>query len=404
MPFYKYRALNKEGKSASGTLDATSLQEAKDILRSRGLMPIVVEISADSSVSTSFFSRFFERSVNSASRIRFTKQLSVLLRSGVPLLQSIELLADQFEGRLKRILLEIKERLQAGESFGNALASYPKVFSNIYVQLVRAGEASGKLEKILDRLNVYLEKSEETRKRLKKALTYPIALLSLSFIVVLGMILGLVPMFAGIFSQMNVTPPPLTQFLIDTSDFLKSQYLLIIIFILLIIGIFIYWKSTKSGRKKLDEINLKLPLVSYLVKTKVVVQFSSTLGMLLESGVNLAEALDIVCNIIDNTVLIDSLKKAREKIIKEGKITQYLQETNIFPSIAIYMIKTGEQSGELASMLNTVGKDYDVELNEMVDSLISKINPLMLVVIGGVVIMVVVALFLPMFDIMEKIS
>ena len=173
--------------------------------------------------------------------------------------------------------------------------------------------------------------------------------------------------------------------------------MLFVLFIAIVVG-FKYWKSTSAGRRKLDELILKLPMISYFSKTKAVVQFSKTLGMLLESGVNLAEALDIVCNIVTNTVLTGKLKAARDKIIKEGKIAAYLKETGMFPSIASYMISSGEESGKLAEMLLTVGEDYDRELTELADGLTEKINPIMMLVMGVIVTFIVLAIFMPIMQ------
>jgi type II secretory pathway component PulF len=312
------------------------------------------------------------------------------------LFASIELLTEQFSGQLERILINVKDGLKGGEAFASTLENYPNVFSNIYVQLVRAGEATGKLDVILERLTTYLEKGEETRKRIKKAMSYPIMMLSFAGVVVLGMIGFVVPNIVSTFAQTGAELPVPTKILMMLSDFLSNYYLITGGIFIVIIGVFSYVRSTISGRLALDKLNLKLPFISYFSRTRAVVQFSKTLGMLLASGVHLSEALDIVSNIIDNMILTRAIKSARDKIIKEGKIAQYLKETNIFPPIAYYMIKTGEESGKLAEMLLYVGDEYDMQLTEIIDGLIAKINPIMMAVVGGIVFFIVLAMFLPM--------
>ncbi|MFA6527472.1 MAG: type II secretion system F family protein [Candidatus Babeliales bacterium] len=398
MALYQYDAFNRRGGRVSGTIDATSLQNAKELLKGQGLMPVKIsEISSDMSGQFTFKS-LFERPIELKTIILFTKQLAVLLRSAVPLLQALELLTEQFDGKFKRILISTKDGIKSGEPFSKELGKYPTVFSNVYIQLVKAGEASGKLDPILERLSDYLEKAEATKKRIKKAMAYPIMMLSFAGVVVVGMLTGLVPKFKGMFDQMGQSLPLPTQILMVTSDFLMGHYFLILTFMIGGGILFSYWKSTASGKYTIDELLLRFPLTSYFSRTKAVVQFSKTLGMLLESGVNLSEALDIVCNIVDNKVLTQKLLNARDKIIKEGKIATYLRETGIFPSIASYMISTGEQSGKLAEMLMTVGNDYDNELTELTDSLTSKIAPIMTLVMGVVIVFIVLSIFLPIMS------
>jgi type II secretory pathway component PulF len=399
MPLYRYDSFSRRGKRISGTVEAASAHAAKQILQGQGLMPIKIkEVGKDKPGFS--FKRLFEKKVNVKTQIIFTKQLSVLLKSGVPLLQCFELIVEQFDGKFKQVLINVKDGLKAGESLASQLEKYPRIFSNVYVQLIKAGEASGKLHVILDRLVDYLEKSEETRKRVKKAMSYPIFMLSFSFAVVVALLAFLVPRITDLFLKMGrekELPGP-TMFLKGVSDFILENYLLLSSTLLLVVIVFLYWKSTKSGKYKIDELFLRFPLTAYFSRTKAVVQFSKTLGMLLEAGVNLAEALDIVSNIVDNKVLVKKLLAARDKIIKEGKIAKYLKETGIFPNIASYMISTGEESGQLAQMLLTVGQDYDSELTELTDSLVAKIGPVMTIVTGAVIAFIVISIFLPIME------
>ncbi len=398
MPLYQYQSLNRRGATVNGTLDASSLQAVKEILQGQGLMPITISEVAYDKQGSSWKSMLFDKPIEPKMVVQFTKQLAVLLKASVPLLQAIELLIEQMEGRFRRILIKIKDGIKGGESFAKELSKYPKVFTNVYVQLVRSGEASGKLDTILFRLTDYLERAEETKKRIKKAIAYPLLLISFAILVVVGMLVGMVPLMSKIFKSLGKELPAPTKIMIAMSDFVRDYGIVALVTVIVFAAFFLYWRSTAKGKYHIDAIVLKLPILSSFSRTKAVVQFSKTLGMLLESGVNLSDALDIVCNIVDNKVLTKKLNQARDNIIKEGKIAKYLKDTGIFPSIATYMISTGEQSGKLAEMLLTVGDDYDTELRERTDGLTAKIAPLMTIIIGVFVLFIVLSMMLPMMD------
>lgn len=398
MPLYQYDSYTRQGKRVTGTIDAPSEQGAKELLQGQGLMPTHIKSTTAAQAGGFSLGKLFQKKVEQKTVILFTKQLGVLLKSGVPLLEGLELLTEQFEQPFQGVLMTVKDGVKEGQALADQLASHPDIFSNVYVQLVRAGEASGKLEVILARLTDFLIRGEETKKRVKKAFSKPIMMLSLITAIVIGMLTMVVPRMSEMFSKMGKELPGPTQLLMNMSDVLTNHFLVLIGVVIVFVVGFMRWKNTDSGRYTLDSWSLRLPLISYFSKTKAVVQFSQTLGMLLESGVNLAEALDIVCNIVDNKVLTEKLKEARDNIIKEGKIARYLKETGLFPSIASYMISTGEESGKLAEMLITVGQDYDAELVEITDGLTAKIDPIMMIVMGVIVTFIVIAIFMPIME------
>lgn len=395
MALYVYQALLQTGKRIKGQIDASSSQHAKELLLKKGMYVISISVALDVAAGIPWYKRLFEQRIKIKDKILFTKQLAVLLKSGVPLLQSLELLIEQFEGGMRTILINLKDGIKEGRSLAEGLKRYPKVFDNIYVQLVRAGEATGNLEIILDRLTAYLERRQEIQKKIKAALSYPMFQIAVVVAVVIFLLKVVVPRLAQTFAQRGAELPGPTKFMLALSQFLQNYFILLIILFLLTVAGFMYARTQKWGQKALDVVKLKFPIINYFTRISAVVQFSRTLGMLLESGVNLSEALDIVVNIISNRVLADALSQARDKIIKEGKIAQYLSETNIFPPIAIYLIKTGEQSGELGQMLLTVAQNYEAELSERTDSLSAKIEPMMMLVMAVVVGFIVIAMALP---------
>lgn len=398
MALYSYQAYGKDGKKIRGTLDAPSQESVLQQLSKQGLYPISVQLAKDQAGTQAWYKTLFQKRISLKDKILFTKQLAVLLKSGVPLLQALELLIEQFEGRLKSIIIAVKDGIKEGKSLADGLSKYPKVFDTIYVQLVRAGEASGKLEVILDRLVEYMERRAELQKKVKAALSYPMIQLAIVIIVVIGLLTFVIPTLTQTFTAQGTQLPATTRFLMATSDFIRSYYIYIIIFIIVFIIIYRYWSKTPQGARTIDKIKLKLPVIKFFTRMGAVVQFSRTLGMLLESGVNLSESLDIVVKIIDNRILKDALSKARDNIIKQGKIAEYLRQTNIFPPIAIYLLKTGEESGQLDYMLLTVAKNYEADLSEFSDSLASKLEPIMLLVMGVVVGFIVLSVVQPMMQ------
>ena len=404
MALYYYHAFSKDGKSQSGQLDAASEQGVKEALISKGLFPSKIGLVKGSYTGLPWYKRWFDGSVSQKEKMLFTKQLAVLLRSGIPLLHSLELLTEQFTGKMRGIIVHLKDGVKEGRSLTDGLKDYPKEFDKIYIQLVRAGEATGNLDLILNRLNVYMEKQDTLRKKIKSALRYPLIQMFMIGLVVIALLAFVVPMIAKTFKSQGGTLPAPTRLLMAMSSFLQNHYLILIILIVGGIALFKYWASKPAGRYKIDQVKLKIPIFKYFVQTSAVVQFCRTLGMLLEGGVRLSEALNIVCDIVSNRVLADSLEKAKDNIIKEGKITQYLKQTGLFPPMAIYLIGTGEESGELAHMLQSVGESYEEELTEWTDNLAALIDPIMMVVTALIVGFIVISMVLPIVGMNKLVS
>lgn len=403
MALYSYEAFSKDGKKVHGVIDAPSAEALREQLTKQGLFPTKIESTGGMSTA-GFFKRLFEKKITVKDKILLTKQLAILLKSGVPILQAIETLIEQFEGSVKNMLVRIKDDVKEGTSLADALNKYPKVFEKIYIQLVRAGEATGKLETILERLTVYLERRETITKKVKGAMQQPIIQLVVAVGVISVLVMKVVPQMAKNFASQKQELPGPTQFVLSLSNFMIGYFWLVIIGVIAVIALFRLWKATPAGGRQYDQLKLKLPLVKYLSKTNAVVQFSYTLGLLLEGGVNIAEALDIVVSVIDNRVLASALRTARDNIVKEGKIAEYLQQTKMFPPIAIYLIKTGEQSGQLASMLLTVADNYEKDYVELIDTMVGLISPIMLVVMAVIVGFIVLAIAMPMMQQIQNIG
>ncbi len=403
MALYSYEGFSKDGKKVHGIIDAPSADALKELLARQGLFPTKIELSGGTSTA-GFFARLFEKKPTAKDKILFTKQFAILLKSGVPILQAIELLIEQFEGGMKNMLVRIKDDVKEGISLADALAKYPKVFENIYIQLVRAGEATGKLDTILERLTMFLERREAISKKVKGALQQPLIQLVVAIVVIVVLIVKVVPNMAKNFASQKKELPGPTAFVMALSDFMVDHFIAMIGVLIALVSLFKVWKSSAVGGRQYDQLKLRIPIIKNLSKMNAVVQFSYTLGLLLEGGVNIADALDIVVSVIDNKVLAQALRTARDNIVKEGKIAEYLQQTNMFPPIAIYLIKTGEQTGQLDAMLLTVADTYEKDYVELVDTLTGLISPLMLVVMAVIVGFIVLAIALPMMGQLENIG
>src|SRR3990167_3859081 len=301
MALYAYEALSRTGKRVTGTLDASSLAAAKELILKQSLYPVTIVAAHKQAQTGSFFKDLFATRVSLKDKILFTKQLAVLLRSGVPILQAMELLIDQFNDPLRRMLIVLKDGLKEGQSLADGLKNYPKVFENIYVQLVRAGEASGQLENILDRLVYYLEREDLVRGKVRSAMREPLMNLSIIFLVTGFLVTNVVPKFETIFSSLGNKLPGITKGLLAVSSLVMNHYVVLIVLTITLIVSFLYWKRTPQGARTLDRFKLKIPFISFFARMGAVVQFCNTLGLLLESGVHLPEALGIVIDIVDNT-------------------------------------------------------------------------------------------------------
>lgn len=398
MPLYAYQAFTKEGKKISGTLDAPSIAQVKESLAKSGLYPMrIVPATAEGSSEgiLAAFRNLFSRSLSIKDKIFFTRQLSVLLRSGVPLLAAFDLLVEQTQGRLTMIVARLRDGIKEGRSLADGLAEFPRDFEPLFIQLIRAGEATGKLEVILDRLTSYLTEMGELQGKVRGAFMKPLFQLFIVAGVVIVLLTYVVPELAATFEGANMELPLSTRFLMAASDLLVDHFLIVIIAVVALIASFIAWKSTRRGAYLYDKLKLKMPVVSYFARTNTIVQFSRTLGMLLEAGVNLSDALTIVNNIVTNRVLVETLTEAKENIIKQGRVAEYLKQTGIFPPVAIYLINTGEQSGHLDTMLNDVGKYYEEELSSFTDTLVSALDPALLIFMAVVVGFIVISIMSP---------
>ncbi len=341
----------------------------------------------------------------------FTRQLATLLDAGLPLVRSIRILQDQQDdgSQLKVVLRDIASGVEGGKTFSDALSKYPNVFDGLFVNMIRAGEAGGVLETILNRLADFSEKSEKLKKKVKSAMTYPAVVLSIAGIVVVFLLTFVVPRFQSMFSQQGKELPVITQTLIDVSNAMKNFVMLknpivTIVGIGVIIGIIAGIKflvKTKGGKYTIDSFKINAPIFGELVKKVIVARFTRTLGTLIASGVPILQALDIVGDAVGNAVVGKAIGNVHASIKEGESIVQPLRESGIFDPMVVGMIDVGEETGTLSEMMIRVADTYDDDVDTAVDGLTSLLEPLLIVFLALIVGTIVIAMFLPLLSLMK---
>ncbi len=410
MPVYEYTALDKSGKSKNGIIDADSAVAARQKIRGSGMFPVDVKATASVSEPTGLpsgpvsVSGLFKR-VKPGEVSVMTRQLSILLAAGVPLVGALEALISHISNPLlKKIVAQIKESVNEGNSLAFSLSHHAKLFSNIYVSMVRAGEASGSLDVVLGRLAEYGENQQALRGRFKAALAYPVFMSFIGTVVLFFLITFIVPGITQIFTDMHHNLPLPTVMLIGMSDFLKSFWWLVFLAAGgVVIGLTRLMKTSK-GQYVWDRVKLSVPIIGDINQKMALARFARTLGTLLESGVPLLSALDIVRNIVNNILIAEDIDNASEEIEAGKSLAIPLGRSTWFPPIAVQMISVGEQSGELEAMLNKIADTYDREVESQIMALTSMLEPIMILVMGLVVGFVVISILLPIFEMNQMIQ
>jgi len=399
MPTYRYVAKQPDGKTLSGTLDFSDKAKLIDALRKKGLVIVSInEVEKKQSPAGS-------RKVKLDEIVIFSRQLATMVDSGIPLLQAMDILYDQLESvHFKSIAGAIRNDIEAGLSFSEALSRHPNVFSPLYINMVKAGESSGVLDDILDRLATYLEKASALQRKVKSSLIYPAAVVTMAILITLVMLLKVIPTFKGIFDMLGGTLPLPTRILILVSDTLRRMFLYIVGVIIGLGFLLKRYLNTEKGKAKFDRLILKAPVIGPLLNKVSVAKFTRTLATLVKSGVPILVSLDIVGKTAGNVVIEEALKKVRAGIKEGESIAEPLAKSNVFPPMVVRMIHVGEQTGELEKMLGKIADFYDEQVDAAVSGLTSLIEPLIIAFLGIVIGGIVIAMFLPVFKMTELIA
>lgn len=400
MPVFEYKALDSSGDSIQGVIDADGPREARLKLRRRAVYPMELwQEGTAPVVSREVDLGRIWQTISKREMAIFTRQLATLLEAGLPLVDSLSSLVEQIEDRtLKRVAADVRERVKEGSSLSHALSKHPKTFSSLYVNMVRAGEVSGALERILRRLADYAEDEVAFRNRLRAALSYPFLMILVGVGVLFFLFSFVIPMVTRIFVGMDRALPFPTVLLIFVSDFLRSYWWMLLLMGAAILGGGKWLLSKEHGRLLGDRLKLRIPLLGRLFRDMAVARFSRTLGTLLGGQSPVLSSLDIVKDVVGNAAFSRAIGVARDEIGEGGNLANPLGKSRIFPPIVIRMISVGEESGNLEGMLLKVAETYDDEVQTKVSTLTSLLEPLIILVMGLVVGFVVLAVLLPIFE------
>jgi len=403
MPVYAYKGYNNLGKTITGTRDADSQRSLKGLLRKEGVFLTELKEARPAKkqrATKTFNMTAFTERVSARELAVATRQLSTLVGAGIPLVESLSALVDQVENQVfKSVWSDVKQRVNEGAGFGDALGTHPRVFTKLYVNMVRAGETSGALDVVLMRLADFTESQADLRAKLVGTLIYPIIMIFMAVVVTAILFVFVIPKIALIFEAQRQALPLPTVILIGMSSFITDWWMLLIPSIVgFIYGIRGYFRSER-GRPKWDRFVLRAPIFGPLVRMVAITRFSKTLGTLISSGVPLLTAFDIVKAVVQNNTLMEVIETCRDSVKEGESIASPLKRSGEFPPIVTHMIAVGEKSGQLEEMLNNVAKSYEVQVDARLQALTSLLEPILLVFMGVVVAFIVFSILLPMLQV-----
>jgi type IV pilus assembly protein PilC len=402
MATFVFRAVDLAGVPARGEVDADTKQAVTDQLKARGL--IVLDINAKKGSKEISF-EFFER-VKARDLTVMTRQLATMVTSGVTILRALYVLEEQTQSKLlKRALVQIRKDVEAGLPLSDSLARHPKIFSPLYIAMVRSGETGGMLESSLMRTADQLEKEDALRRQVRAAMIYPAVVVSFAIIVLIALVAFIVPVFAKVFKDFGGKLPGLTQFTVGLSDFVTGRWYLIIVIVAGIVWAFLSWKKSTWGRAQWDRFRLRIPMrIGEVVQKIALARWSRTLSALTNAGVPILQAIEVTGQTAGNKVVEDAMDSVRDSVKRGGTIAAPLKEVAVFPSMVVHMVGVGEETGALDTMLNKIADFYEDEVNAAIKALTSILEPVMIIVIGAIVGFIVISMYLPLFKVYDTIK
>ncbi len=404
MPQYWYRARNLSGEPVTGVLEAPNLQTLQELLSKRKYFLIEAREGKRGFLSKEITLPFLKR-VRLTHLILLTRQLATLLRAGIPITQAISTLREQTESPvLREALGKIREDIERGESLGNALSKHPHIFNELYVASIRVGEEAGNVEEILNRLGDFMERELDVKGKVKGALLYPVILLIVATGLITFLVTWVLPKFREVFYSAHVPLPLPTVMMFKLSEFVKNFWFVgLAIVILTFIGLWLFYR-TEKGKLCLDNFKLKIPLFGSLLRKVAVSRFARSLETLVRSGVELGRSFQIIKGTIGNEVLARVMDRVRENVVRGGSINEPLRKSKKFPPLVSQMISVGEETGAMEDMLVEIADSYDREVDFSIKILTSVLEPVLLVVMGGIVLFIALSLYLPLFKMAKVIA
>jgi len=396
MPTYIYAGRTRKGRVTKGQLDAADERIARIQLKRRNIdVTKLKQKPKDLFESVSFL----QPKVTSKDIVVFTRQFSTMIDAGLPLVQGLNMLTEQSQNKtFKRILSQVTRDVEGGSTLADALGKHPKVFDSLYVNLVAAGEVGGILDTILQRLAAYIEKTQKLKSQIKGALTYPAVVVAIAIIVIAVIMIFVIPVFQDMFSSFGKALPGPTQLVVNMSDFTKGNIHWIILAIIILAFAFRRYRATASGRRRVDSAMLRLPIIGELIRKVAVARFTRTLGTMVKSGVPILDALEITARTAGNVIVEEVVMDARSSIAEGQTIAEPLAESIIFPGMVTQMISVGESTGALDAMLEKIADFYDDEVDATVAAMTSMLEPLLMLFLGGSIGGLVIAMYLPIFQ------
>ncbi len=396
MPIYVWKGINSYGEKRKGELEAADEAAAKSQLRRLRIDdPTIKEKPKDVFENIALF----QPKVTGKDIVVFTRQLSTMIDAGLPLVQCLQILAkQQSNSTFRKVLLTIQSDVETGTTLADSMRKHPKVFDNLYSNMIEAGELGGILDTILSRLAAFKEKAMALQKKIKGAMTYPVICLAISLLILVVILVFVIPVFVEMFESMDSALPAITQLVVDMSDFVKGNFIYIAIVCAIIAFIYKKIYNTEKGRLMMDAFFLRAPIVGMLIRKVAVAKFTRTLSTMLQSGVPILDALQVVAKTSGNTVIERSVFRVKDAISEGRPIAEPLEETGVFPNMVVQMINVGESVGALDTMLEKIADFYDEEVDQAVENLTAMIEPLMMVFLGGMIGGLVVAMYLPIFQ------
>ncbi len=406
MPIFEFKGLTREGKNTKGVLDSENLRAARMKLKKDGIFVVSIEDKKKSLVQKKSGPRGRSGTVPVKDLSLMTRQLATLIKANVPLVEALTAVSEQVENPiLSEALADCKNMVNEGLSLHKAFAKYPSVFSPIFLSMAEAGEMSGTLDVILIRLAEFTESQAELRQRIQSAMTYPIIMLVVITLVIFGLFTKVLPEILAVFESFpDMTLPWYTQMISSTSQVFINHWYLFAGFIVITISLFIHWKNSSEGRKSWDTISLKLPLAGEIIRMVAISRFTRTLATLLNGGVPMLNALDIVRNVVDNHAIALAIDDAKSNISEGESIAGPLRKSGHFPPLVVHMVNIGEKTGDLENMLTLVADAYDFQVKAKVDTITTILNPFMTLLIGIVIFVIVLSIIVPMFDLTSKLG
>ncbi len=394
MPYFEWKGRGASGEIRSGVLEAPTAQIVEVYLRRLNILPLKIQPKKESQIKLLKLKRVSDKEL-----ALFTRQFATVLNAGLPIVKALETLATQQKNEyFKEVLIEIRKKVEGGQSLSESLAEYPKVFNNLYIQIVRSGESSGNLDEVLRRLAEYLEKILAIKSKVKHAMIYPSVIVLVTIVVISILMIFVIPKFAELFKEAGQTLPLPTQFLLDISKNFKKFFLIFVMAVIVFILGLRYYRKTEKGVYTTDKLLLKIPLFGELFHKSALSRLARTLANLIGAGVPLLQALQIAGEVSGNKVIEKAMEDIRINVSVGHNIADPMFFTGVFPYMVIEMVRIGEVSGNLEEMLNKVASFYEEEVDRTVQTLSTLIEPILLIILGVVIGGILIALYLPIFQ------